>query len=76
MISKKDKQVIRNFVQSPVFETLKNVIEERIVEIGLRPNVGDSLWETAKLAVGNQEQQRALTQLIQYIYDLAGQADD
>ncbi len=71
MITKTDKSVIKQFLQSPQWKVIQEVLEEYINRLKDQSNLRDTEWETAKAVAFEEGQIQGIKSLIQELYKLA-----
>jgi len=64
MLNEQDKKLIRSFVASPMFETLKKIIQERIDVVKSQPNKKETEFDTIYQLGNSDGRQEELIELI------------
>lgn len=75
MITKPEKQQIKQLLQDPKWQVVERIVKMKLEEIRNQSNMKGDLWETAKATIYEEGQIQGINSLIQELYKLAQESE-
>ncbi len=76
MITKRDISLLKGLVNSQTWRVLEELALDMANEIQSREKVGDTEWDTAKQAIGDQHESMGIKSYLRKIIDLIQQDNE